>query len=109
MDHITLIYIIIIGILLAISAYCSFSETAITTASEAKIHRLSKKGNKRAKKVEILFGNREGLVGTVLLCNNLVSILASAMATSLLMKTFGESGVLYATFVMTLLLLVFSE
>jgi len=49
------------------------------------------------------------MIGTLLLGNNLVNIMASAMATSLLISLFGEAGVLYATIAMTFLVLIFSE
>ena len=51
----------------------------------------------------------EQVIGAVLLGNNMVNILASAMATSLLIGLFGERGVAYATAVMTVLIVVFAE
>ena len=109
MDGITLIYTFSIFVLVLMSAFFSGSETGITASSKGKIHRLSKEGNKRAKKTEKLLKNKERLIGTILLGNNTVNILASAIATSLFIKHFGEAGVAYATIVMTLLILVFSE
>ena len=52
---------------------------------------------------------RERLIGTVLLGNNVVNIAASALATSVLLRIFGDAGVLYATIGMTLLVLIFGE
>jgi Mg2+/Co2+ transporter CorB len=52
---------------------------------------------------------RERLIGAILLGNNVVNILASALATSLFLLWFGEAGVLYATLVMTALVVVFAE
>jgi Mg2+/Co2+ transporter CorB len=49
------------------------------------------------------------MIGALLLGNNLVNILASAFATSVLIKIFGEAGVVYATLIMTLLVLIFAE
>ena len=78
-------------LLLLLSAFFSGSETALTAASRARIHQLSKEGNKNAKIVEKLNSKREHLIGTILLANNLVNILASALATSILIGMFGNA------------------
>ncbi len=70
---------------------------------------LEKAGNKRAKLVMYLLGIQEKLIGSLLLSNNLVNILASALATSLFIKLFGELGVVYATIGMTVLVVIFAE
>lgn len=108
MDTETLIGLGAIFVLLTLSAFFSGSETALTAASKARINRLAKT-DKRAKKVALLIADKERLIGGILLGNNLVNILASAMATSILISTFGEEGVVYATLIMTALVLVFSE
>ena len=95
--------------LLLLSAIFSGSETALTTASQARIHHLRRKGNKRAGIVSELNERRERFLGTILLGNNLVNILASALATSIMIQWVGDAGVLYATIVMTLLVLIFAE
>lgn len=104
-----LISIIAIGVLLILSAFFSGSETALTAASRARMHRLTRDGSRRAGFVERLIGDRERLIGGILLGNNMVNILASAMATSLFITIFGDAGVAYATIVMTALVLVFAE
>src|SRR3546814_244640 len=96
-------------VLLVFSAFFSGSETAMTAASRPRLHNLARSGNHRATLVNELWHEREHLIGTLLLGNNLVNILASALATSLLIAFFGEAGVVYATLVMTVLVLVFSE
>lgn len=96
-------------ILLILSAFFSGSETALTAASRPLMHQLEKNGSRRAKLVNKLYDKREHLIGSILLGNNLVNILASALATSLLMTLFGEAGVAIATLVMTLLVLIFAE
>ncbi len=95
--------------LLMFSAFFSGSETALTAASRARMHALSKDGDKRAKIVSRLLEARERLIGALLLGNNLVNILASALMTALALEIFGEFGVVYATLVMTLLVLIFAE
>lgn len=95
--------------LLVISAFFSGSETALTAASRGKLHSLADKGSKGAERALKLTDDSERLIGAVLLGNNLVNILAASLATSLLMRLFGESGVAFATIIMTLLVLVFAE
>ncbi len=98
----------IIG-LLALSGFFSGSETALTATSRARMHQLEKKGDHRAKRVNRLIAARERLIGALLFGNNLVNILASALATQLLLELFGDVGVAYATLIMTSLVLVFAE
>ncbi len=104
-----LVSLSIIFILLIFSAFFSGSETALTAASRPLMHQLEKNGNRRAGLVNRLQENRERLIGAILLGNNLVNILASALATSVLIAMFAEVGVVYATTGMTLLILIFAE
>ncbi|MGF1639580.1 MAG: HlyC/CorC family transporter [Rhodospirillales bacterium] len=99
----------IILVLLVLSAFFSGSETALTAASRPLMHQLDQTGNPRAGVVKRLQGASDRLIGTILLGNNLVNILASALATSFLITLFGQAGVVYATLSMTLLVLVFAE
>ena len=98
-----------IVILLAMSAFFSGSETALTAASRARMHSMEKDGRADAKRVNRLISDQEGLIGSILLGNNLVNILATSLATSYLLRVVGESGVAIATAAMTLLVLVFAE
>lgn len=95
--------------LLIMSAFFSGSETALTAASRGKLHGLADKGSRGAKRALDLTEDNERLIGSVLLGNNLVNILATALATSLFTRLFGDSGVAFATLVMTLLVLIFAE
>ncbi len=99
----------IIAGLLVLSAFFSGSETALTAASRHRMHALAKQGDRRAGIVVRLRERNERLIGGILLGNNLVNIMASALATGMLTAAFGEAGVAYATLVMTLLVLVFAE
>ena len=94
---------------LVLSAFFSGSETALTAASRARMHALEGEGNERAKLVNGMLASPERIIGTVLLGNNLVNILASALTTSLLIGLFGDYGVVYATIVLTVLVVVFCE
>jgi Mg2+/Co2+ transporter CorB len=95
--------------LLMLSAFFSGSETALTATSRARIHQLEGEGDRRAARVTRLISDRESLIGAILLGNNLVNILASALATAMFLRLFGQAGVAYATVFMTALILVFGE
>ncbi len=95
--------------LLLLSAFFSGSETALTAASRGRLHSLADRGSRGAARALKLTENNERLISAVLFGNNLVNILATALATSLLTRLFGDGGVAFATLVMTLLILVFAE
>ena len=95
--------------LLSASAFFAASETALTGASRASMLRLSKQGNRDADVVSSLIGMRERLIGALLLGNNIANIGASALATGIFTSWFGDVGVLYATAVMTVLVVIFAE
>jgi Mg2+/Co2+ transporter CorB len=98
-----------IVVLLALSALFGASETALTAVSRARMHQLESDGDPRAARVTRLIADRESLIGALLLGNTLVTTLASALATAVLLRLFGEAGVVYATIAMTALILVFAE
>src|SRR6201990_2652370 len=95
--------------LLGVFAFFAASETALTGASRASMLRLSKQGNSDADVVAGLINMRDRLIGALLLGNNIANIGASALATGIFTQWFGEVGVLYATAVMTILVVVFAE
>ena len=96
-------------VLLVLSAFFSGSETSLTAASPPRMHTLEQRGDKRAKVVNQLWNRRERLIGAILLGNNLVNIMASTLATGVLISLYGEAGIIYATIAMTLLILIFAE
>ena len=106
MDWLTFLIVIL---LLVASAFFAASETALTGASRASMLRLSKQGNPDAGVVSSLIGMRERLIGALLLGNNIANIGASALATGMFTSWFGEVGVLYATAVMTIMVVIFAE
>src|SRR6201987_2684901 len=99
----------IVVLLLLVSAFFPASETALTGASRASMLRLSKQGNSDPAVFRALIAQRERLIGALLLGNNIANIGASAIATSIFTAWFGEVGVLYATGVMTALVVIFAE
>ncbi len=98
-----------IVVLLLVSAFFAGSETALTAVSRGKMHQLEKDGSRAAANVNILVGNREKLIGALLLGNTFVNILSSSLATTLLEANFGPRAVAVATVLMTAVILVFCE
>jgi magnesium and cobalt exporter, CNNM family len=99
----------VVVVCLLISAFFAASETALTGASRASMLRLSKLGNQDASIVSSLSDMRERMIGALLLGNNMANIGASALATGIFTIWFGEVGVLYATAIMTVLVVIFAE
>ena len=96
-------------VLLVLSGFFSGSETALTAASRGKLRSAADKGSKGAEVALKVTEDNERLIGSVLLGNNVVNILATSLATALLTKIFGQNGVAAATLIMTLLVLIFAE
>ncbi|MDE2577736.1 MAG: HlyC/CorC family transporter [Hyphomicrobiales bacterium] len=99
----------IIVICIMLSAFFAGSETAMTAASRARLHAAEQAGDKRAMIANRLIAMRDRFIGAMLLGNTLVNIASSAVATSLLVAIFGERGAIYATLMMTAVLLIFAE
>ena len=96
--------------LLALSGLISAAETSMTAASRGRMHQLEKDGDRAARRVNRLMGDQENMIGAILLSNNVINIGASALTTAVLGALFpGAVGVLIATAVMTVLIVVFSE
>ena len=101
--------IAIVVVCILLSAFFAGSETALTAASRARMHALEKSGDARAATVNRLLGSRDRLIGAMLLGNTLGNIGSSAVATSILVALAGDRGAIYATALMTILLLIFAE
>lgn len=109
MENLNLISVIYIICLIVISAILSGSETSITSIRKSKIHKLANKGDKNALRVLRLIEKKNDLVSSILVGNNFVNILASALATAILIKFYGDDGVIYSTIVMSVLIVIFAE
>lgn len=96
-------------VLLVMSAFFSGSETALTAASRGKLKAQADRGSRGAKAAMRVTDDRERMIGALLLGNNIVNILSASLATALLTRLFGDSGVALATLGMTALVLVFGE
>ncbi|AZL15833.1 HlyC/CorC family transporter [Rickettsiales endosymbiont of Stachyamoeba lipophora] len=103
-----ILFLGIAGIIL-LSSFFSAAETAITAVNEAKIHQLKSQGNKRAEAVYRLRLDKEKLIGSILLANNGLNILASSIVATYMVSVIGDEGVIYASFLMTIIILIFAE
>ena len=99
----------VVVICLVLSFFFSGSETALTGFSRARMLQLEKNGNARARVVNRLIETRERMIGAILAGNNVANIAASALTTGVLYAWFGDVGVLYATAIMTVVIVVFIE
>jgi Mg2+/Co2+ transporter CorB len=105
-----LIVVLVIIVLLTISALFSAAETALTGVSRGRMHQLEREGDRAAKRVNTLTEHQETMIGAVLLGNNVINILCSALVTEILTKAIpGGWGVAISTGVMTVLVLVYAE
>ncbi len=110
MEHIsTTTLIITLIVMVIISAYFSGSETGMMTLNRYRLRHMAKQGNRPAKRVEKLLRKPDRLISLVLIGNNLVNILASALGTIVGMRLYGDAGVAIATGVLTFVVLVFAE
>jgi Mg2+/Co2+ transporter CorB len=99
----------IVIFLLILSGLLSGSETSITSVSKSKIHKLAIRGDKRAKALMKIINKKNDLISSLLIGNNFVNILASALTTAILIKFYGDRGILYSTILMSLLIVIFAE
>ncbi|MCB5309501.1 HlyC/CorC family transporter [Yersinia massiliensis] len=110
MDHVsTSTLIIILVVMVVVSAYFSASETGMMTLNRYRLRHLSKQGNRAARRVEKLLRRPDRLISLVLIGNNLVNILASALATIVGIRLYGNAGVAIATGILTFVVLIFAE
>ncbi|MBG2919029.1 HlyC/CorC family transporter [Proteus mirabilis] len=110
MEHVstTTLIIILIGMIFA-SAYFSGTETSMMTINRYRLRHAAKQGNRSAKRVEKLLQRPDRLISLVLIGNNLINIVASALATIVGMRLYGDAGVAIATSVLTFVILIFAE
>jgi Mg2+/Co2+ transporter CorB len=94
---------------LLLSAFFAAGETALTATSRARMAALERQGNAAARRVNTLLAARDRLIGAMLIGNNVVNIGASALMTTIFVAIFGDAGVIIATGVMSVLVVVFAE
>ncbi len=104
-----LIRLIILVILLALSAFFSSAETALTTVNKIKIKTMADDGNKAASCVLSVIARPKKMLSAILIGNNIVNLSASSLATTVAIDIFGSVGAGIATGILTLLILIFGE
>ena len=95
--------------LLLCSAFFSSSETGMLSLNRYRLRHQAKEGHRGAKRAIELLSRPDRLLGTILVGNNFVNILASSIATVLAMQLWGEAGIAIATIGLTVILLIFGE
>ncbi|WP_028242766.1 HlyC/CorC family transporter [Pseudobutyrivibrio ruminis] len=109
MDTHLLIRFIILVLLLALSAFFSSAETALTTVNKIKLKTMADDGDKKAARVLNVVGRPKKMLSAILIGNNIVNLSASSLATTLAIEIFGSVGAGIATGILTLLILIFGE
>ncbi|UAA40117.1 HlyC/CorC family transporter [Paraneptunicella aestuarii] len=99
----------ILAVLVLLSAFFSSSETGMMSINRYRLKHLEKEGLKSAKRVQRLLSRPDRLIGLILIGNNLVNIAASAIATIIGLRLFGDVGIAIATFLLTIVILIFAE
>ena len=96
-------------ILLLLSAFFSSSETGMMAINRYRLRHLARKGSRSAKRTSALLERPDRLIGVILIGNNFVNILASALATIIAVRLWGDSGIAIATLALTFFVLIFGE
>ncbi len=102
------LFIIVLG-LMVMSAYFSGSETAMVAVNRYRLRHLVKEGHRGARKTSRLLKRPDRLLGVILIGNNLVNFTAASVATVLGIRLLGDTGVVLAPVVITVMFLIFSE
>ncbi|MFI3246192.1 MAG: CNNM domain-containing protein, partial [Ferrimonas sp.] len=100
---------IILAVLILLSAFFSGTETAMMSLNRYRLRHLAQEGHRAAQRAEALLQRPDRLIGLILIGNNLVNILASAIATIIGQRLFGDWGIAVATGALTLVVLIFAE
>lgn len=108
-DISTITLFIILGLLILLSGLFSSSETGLMSLNRYRLKHLAEKGNRGARLAQVLLERPDRLLGLILLGNNFVNILASAIATMLALRLYGEAGIAIATGLLTFVILIFAE
>ncbi|WP_404368794.1 HlyC/CorC family transporter [Marinobacter sp.] len=99
----------ILAALIVLSAFFSSSETGMMSLNRYRLKHLAKTGHKGAKRANSLLKRTDQLIGVILIGNNFVNILASAIATVIAIRIWGDAGIAIATVGLTIVILIFAE
>ncbi|MCR4728349.1 MAG: hemolysin family protein [Lachnospiraceae bacterium] len=103
------VQLVILPILVFMSAFFSASETALVSLGRVKVRKLVEEGRKHAHTLEKVMSKYDRMITTILVGNNIVNLSASALATVVTIKLFGNIYISVATGILTLLILIFGE
>ncbi len=110
MNDIPLSYLLTtLGILIIFSAFFSSAETGMMSLNRYRLKHLTQKGHSGAIRASKLLDRPDRLIGIILIGNNFVNIAASAIATVIAVRLWGDAGIAIATGVLTLVILIFAE
>lgn len=101
--------IVIMAVCLALSAYCSATETAFSSANTTRLRTLAEKGSGNAALALKLLEQYDRLLSTILIGNNIVNIATASIGTVLFVRHYGDAGVTISTVVVTVVVLIFGE
>ena len=104
-----ILYIVILVVLLMLSAFFSASETALITISPHRLRTMVEEHQKNAEILEKVLSQSDKMLSVILICNNIVNLGASSLATVFVQNVIGSWAVSIGTGVLTLLVLVFGE
>ena len=96
-------------LLIILSGFFSSSETGLMAINRVRLQHRAEEGSREARRILSLLERPDRLIGLILIGNNFVNILASAIATVLAVRIFGDAGVAIATGLLTLIILIFAE
>jgi Mg2+/Co2+ transporter CorB len=108
-DSPTTFLLISLAVLIVLSAFFSSSETSMMSLNRYRLKHLTKEGHRGARRASRLLERPDRLLGTILVGNNIVNILAASIATVLAVEFFGEAGIAIATIGLTIIILIFGE
>lgn len=98
-----------LAFLIICSAFFSSSETGLLSLNRYRLRHLQREGHKGAQHAGRLLNQPDRLLGTILVGNNVVNILAASIATLVAVDLWGDAGVAIATTGLTIILLIFGE
>ena len=101
--------IVIMAVCLALSAYCSATETAFSSANTTRLRTLAEKGSGNAVLALKLLEQYDRLLSTILIGNNIVNIATASIGTVLFVRHYGDAGATISTVVVTVVVLIFGE
>ncbi|EIA27241.1 hypothetical protein SFB4_193G2 [Candidatus Arthromitus sp. SFB-4] len=105
--------VVFLVFLILLSGFFSAAETALMSINKIRIKQFIDDGIRGAKEIQELVEDPSKILSTILICNNIVNILASSISTIIFMNLFGKFGIGFATFmstlVLTIVILIFGE